>query len=411
MKTQTQAIPPPNSYRLSTRAVHAGTHPPHPNYIPTVVPIHPSVTYQYPTMTELDEVFAGERSGYVYARHGNPTVTALEQAVAALEGGEAALAFASGMAAVHAALLALGARAGTTVLAARDIYGATYTLLNDLMRTQGVTTHFIDTNDLALLETTCAELEPVILLVETISNPLLKIADLSALAQIAHRHGAALLVDHTFATPCLAQPLKLGADVLVHSSTKYLGGHGDVLSGIAVTSQARWEDMYAILKATGANLGPQEAWLVLRGIKTLPLRFRQHCENALAVARWLERHPRVARVYYPGLSSHPQHALAQRQFEGHGYGGMLAFDLADAGQREVFQFFENLTLCQPATTLGDVYTLVMYPPHASHRGLSAEERAHVGIGEGLVRISVGIETVEDIVEDLGQALERANQCH
>ncbi|HDQ73777.1 MAG TPA: aminotransferase class I/II-fold pyridoxal phosphate-dependent enzyme, partial [Chloroflexi bacterium] len=354
---------------------------------------------------------AGERSGYVYARHGNPTVTALEQAVAALEGGEAALAFASGMAAVHAALLALGARAGTTVLAARDIYGATYTLLNDLMRTQGVTTHFIDTNDLALLETTCAELEPVILLVETISNPLLKIADLSALAQIAHRHGAALLVDHTFATPCLAQPLKLGADVLVHSSTKYLGGHGDVLSGIAVTSQARWEDMYAILKATGANLGPQEAWLVLRGIKTLPLRFRQHCENALAVARWLERHPRVARVYYPGLSSHPQHALAQRQFEGHGYGGMLAFDLADAGQREVFQFFENLTLCQPATTLGDVYTLVMYPPHASHRGLSAEERAHVGIGEGLVRISVGIETVEDIVEDLGQALERANQCH
>ncbi len=399
-------------YRLATRAVHAGSRYPRPDYTPTVVPIHPSVTYQYPTMDELDAVFDGEdgeddeRPGYVYARHGNPTVTALEQAVAALEVGEAALAFASGMAAIHASLLAMGARAGATVLAARDIYGATYALLDQLMRSQGVDTRFVDTSDLTAVEAACAERKPAVLLVETISNPLLKVADLPALAEIAHRCGAALLVDHTFATPCLAQPIKLGADVVVHSSTKYLGGHGDVLSGVVIASRERREALYAVLKATGANLGPQEAWLTLRGIKTLPLRFRQHCENALAVADWLARHPRVTRVYYPGLTTHPQHQLARRQFEGRGYGGMVSFDLADAGQREVFQLFERMRLCQPATTLGDVYTLVMYPPHASHRALSAAERARVGIGDGLVRVSVGIEAIEDIIGDLELALAR-----
>ncbi len=314
------------------------------------------------------------------------------------------MAFASGMAAIHAALLAVGARAGSAVVAAQDLYGATHALLDQLMRSQGVTVCFVDVADLEAVEAACVELEPVALLVETISNPLLKVANLPALADIVHRLGAVLLVDNTFATPCLVQPLKLGADMVIHSATKYLGGHGDVLGGIVVTSQARRAELFEVLKLTGGNLGPQEAWLVLRGVKTLPLRMRQHCENALAVARWLEAHPRVSRVYYPGLPSHPQHTIAERLFEGCGYGGMVSFDLAGADQREVFRFFESLRLCLPATTLGDVCTLVLYPAHSSHRALSPEDRARIGIGDGLVRISVGIEAVEDIIGDLEQAL-------
>ena len=391
--------------RLATRAVHAGMHSPRPDFIPTVPPIHPSVTYRYEHMEDLDAVFAGTRQGYVYTRYGNPTVTALEEAVAALEEGETALAFGSGMAAVHAALLATGARAGSTVVAAQDLYGATYALLSQLLQSQGVTARFVDVADLEAVEATCAKLGPVALLVETISNPRLKVADLPALAGIAHRHGAALLVDNTFATPCLVQPLNLGADVVIHSSTKYLGGHGDVLSGVVVTSEARRADLFEVLKVTGANLGPQEAWLVLRGIKTLALRMRQHCENGLAVARWLEGHPRVSQVLYPGLPSHPQHALAERLFGGQGYGGMVSFELAQAGQRQVFRFFESLRVCRPATTLGDVCTLVLYPAHSSHRALSPEERARIGISDGLVRLSVGIEAVEDLLSDLEQALE------
>ncbi|MDY7076629.1 MAG: PLP-dependent aspartate aminotransferase family protein [Chloroflexota bacterium] len=395
----------PKIHRLATRAVHAGTRPPHLDFIPTVTPIHPSVTYQYERMEDLDGVFAGTRQGYVYHRYGNPTVTALEEAVAALEEGETALAFASGMAAIHAALLATGARAGSAVVAAQDIYGATYALLDQLMRSQGVTVRFVDVADLETVVAVCAELQPVALLVETISNPLLKVADLPALADVAHRHGSALLVDNTFATPCLVQPLKLGADVVIHSSTKYLGGHGDVLSGIVVTSEARRANLFEVLKVTGANLGPQEAWLVQRGIKTLPLRMRQHCENGLAVARWLGTHSKVSRVNYPGLPSHPQHALAARLFQERGYGGMVSFDLDGADKRQVFCFFEALRLCLPATTLGDVYTLALYPAHSSHRALSSEERARIGIGDGLVRLSVGIEAVEDILSDLEQALD------
>jgi cystathionine beta-lyase/cystathionine gamma-synthase len=392
-------------HRFATRAAHAGTPSPPPDFTPTVTPIYPSVTYLYDQMEDLDAVFAGTRRGYVYTRYGNPTVTALEEAVAALEEGEAAPAFASGMAAIHAALLAVGARAGSAVIAAQDIYGATYALLDRLMRSQGVTVRFVDVADLEAVNAACVELKPVALLAETISNPLLKVADLPTLADVAHRHGATLLVDNTFATPCLVQPLALGADMVIHSATKYLGGHGDVLGGVVVTSKAWQERLFEVLKVTGGNLGPQEAWLVLRGIKTLPLRMHQHCENALTVARRLEAHPRVSRVYYPGLPSHPQHELAKQLFQERDYGGMVSFDLAGADQDVVFRFFEALHLCLPATTLGDVCTLVLYPPHSSHRALSPEERARIGIGDGLVRLSVGIEAVEDILRDLAQALD------
>jgi cystathionine gamma-synthase/methionine-gamma-lyase len=389
----------------TTRAAHAGTRGTRPDFSPTVVPVHHSVTYLYDEMQDLDGVFAGTRPGYVYSRYGNPTVTALEKAVADLEGGESALAFGSGMAAIHATLLAIGAKAGSAVVAAQDIYGATYALLDKLLRSQGVDVHFVDAVNVDAVDRACAELQPAAVLVETISNPLLKVVDLATLAETAHRHGAAFLVDNTFATPCLVQPLSLGADVVIHSVTKYLGGHGDVLGGIAVTSGALHADLFEVLKVTGGNLGPQDAWLALRGLKTLPLRMRQHCENGLTIAKWLEDHPRVDRVHYPGLPDHPQHALAKRLFGQSGYGGMVSFELAGGDQAQVFGFFESLQLCLPATTLGDVCTLVLYPAHASHRALSPEERARIGIGDGLVRLSAGIEAAEDIIGDLEQALE------
>lgn len=396
---------PAEFLQLATRAVHAGTRSPHPDYVPTVVPVHHSVTYLYDEMQKLDDVFAGTREGYVYSRYGNPTVTALEGAVADLEGGQAALAFSSGMAAIHAAILSVRARAGSAIVAAQDIYGATHTLLDKLLRSQGVDIRFVDATDLDDVESACAELEPVAVLVETISNPLLKVVDLAALAEISHRHGATLLVDNTFATPCLVQPLSLGADLVIHSATKYLGGHGDVLGGMVVTSESRRGDLFQVIKVTGGNLGPQDAWLVLRGLRTLPLRMRQHCENGLAVAQWLEGHRRVERVHYPGLPDHPQHELAKRLFGQFGCGGMVSFELKGASQAHVFGFFESLQLCLPATTLGDVCTLVLYPAHSSHRGLSPQERARIGISNGLVRLSVGIEAVDDIIGDLEQALE------
>jgi cystathionine gamma-synthase/methionine-gamma-lyase len=355
-------------------------------------------------MEALDEVFAGDREGYVYGRYGNPTVSALEEAVAALEEGESCLAFASGMAAIHTTLLALGARGGSAIVAAKDLYGATYGLLTELMQSQGVTVRFVDANDLDAVESACGQLNPVALLVETISNPLLKVANLPALADTAHRHGAAFLVDSTFATPVLVQPLRLGADVVIHSATKYLAGHGDVLGGAVVTSEELRTDILEILKMTGGNLGPQEAWLALRGIRTLPLRMQKHCENARRVAHWLDGDPRVTRVHFPGLPSHPQHALAVELFGGRGYGGVVSFEITGAGQAEVFRFFEALNLCIPATTLGDVHSLLLYPAHASHRTLSPAQRARIGIGDGLVRMSVGIEAVEDLLEDLDQAL-------
>lgn len=387
-----------------TRSVHAGERMPRPDFVPVSTAIYPSIGYLYEDTSDLDAVFAGTREGYVYARYGNPTVRALEQAIAMLEEGEAALAFGSGMAAVHATLLGLGVRAGSTALVARDVYGATYALFGQLLASQGVTTRFVDVAHLAEVEAACAELRPAVLFVEAVSNPLLKVADIPALARIAHTHGAALVVDNTFATPYLCRPLTLGADAVVHSATKYIGGHGDAMGGIVVTSAQRRDAIYGVRTITGANLAPQEAWLLLRGIKTLPLRVRQQCANALQVADGLARMGGIARVIYPGRHDHPQHSLATRLFGGRGYGGMVAFELRNAGQARVFRFFEALELCLPATTLGDVYSLVLYPAHSSHRALTPEERAAVGIGDGLVRMSVGIEAAEDILADITQAL-------
>jgi len=392
---------------ILTQAVHAGERGPRPDFTPVSTPIHLSVGYVYDDMRDLDAVFGGAKEGYVYLRYGSPTVNALERAIATLEGAEDAVAFASGMGAIHAALMGAGVRAGASVVAAADVYGATYALLERLLTSLGVGVRFVDIADLNQVAQALDQVKPVAVLCEVVSNPLMKVADVPALAQMAHAAGAHLIVDSTFASPYLLRALDQGADYAVHSATKYLSGHGDIMAGVVACSRARGLDLRERQKLLGANLGPQEAWLTLRGLKTLPLRMRQHCASAQMVADWLNQHPAIARVNYPGLPSHPQHEVAARLFQGRGFGGMMSFDLRDAGQAEVFSFMEALELVLPATTLGDVYSLTLYPAHSSHRPLAPEVRKALGIGDGLVRLSVGIEDPQDIIADLAQALDRA----
>jgi cystathionine beta-lyase/cystathionine gamma-synthase len=389
---------------FTTRAVHAGERAPRPDYTPVTTPIHPSVGFVYDSMDDLDAIFATTREGYVYPRYGSPTVVAFESAIAELEGGEAAHAFASGMGAIHAALLAAGVRAGTGVVAAMDLYGATYTLLNRLFMQLEVVASFVDVTNLAAVEAALAEIRPAALVVETISNPLLKVADLPALVDLAQRYSARLLVDNTFASPYLCNPLSYGADFVIHSATKYIGGHGDVMAGVVVTSRQNRVELFELNKLIGGVLGPFEAWLALRGLKTLPLRVRQQCATAAQVAGWLDKHIKISRVNYPGLPDYPGRELALRLFNERGFGGMLSFEIAGADQATAFRFMEALDLCLPATTLGDIYTLVLHPATSSHRSLTVEERERVGIGDGLVRLSVGIEDAADIIADLEQAL-------
>ncbi len=389
---------------FATRAVHAGERVPPGDYRPVVTPIQPTVGYVYDSMEDLDAIFASKREGYVYHRYGNPTVAAFETAMAELEGGEAAYAFGSGMAAIHVALLAAGVRAGTAVVAALDVYGATYTLIKQLFAELGATVRLVDATDLEAVEAALTETSPAVMIAETISNPLLKVADLSALADLSHRYGSQLLIDNTFASPYLCQPLAHNVDFVIHSATKFIGGHGDVMAGVVIASAENRHRLYELNKLIGSNLGPFEAWLALRGLKTLPLRLRQQCANAIQVAEWLAVQPDIAQVNYPGLSAHPQHTLAHTLFEERGFGGMLSFEITGAGQPTVFRFMEALELCLPATTLGDIYTLVLHPATSSHRSLSAAEREQVGIGEGLIRLSTGIEAAADIIADLEQAL-------
>ncbi len=389
---------------FASRAVHAGERAPKPDFTPTATPIYPTSSFFYDETETLDAVFGNEREGYVYTRYGNPTTRALETAVASLEGTEDAVAYASGMAAIHAAILH-EVQAGSRVVAARDVYGATYAMLTKLFAQLGVQTTFVDILDLDALATTIREVKPALVAFETISNPLLRVPDIAAISRLAHAEGARLMVDNTFASPYLVNPVRHGADVVVHSTTKYLGGHGDVVGGVIATTRERAAALREEAKLTGPTLGPFEAWLTLRGIKTLPLRVRRQSESAARVAAWLADHPAVAKVNYPGRSDL---GAAAGVFNDDLRGGMVSFEVADAGQAEIFRFFQALRLCVPATSLGDVYTLVLHPAMSSHRALTPEQRAEVGIGEGLVRLSIGIEDVEDITSDLDQALRAVN---
>ncbi|MBM4428896.1 MAG: PLP-dependent transferase [Chloroflexi bacterium] len=389
---------------LSTFAAHAGRPTAATDYRPICTPVHNAVTYTYGDMGVLDAVFAGERSGYVYSRFGNPTVTALEEAIAQLEAEEAAIACASGMAALHLALLGAGATAGSTILTSRDLYGGTHALLNTVLVRQGVRVRAVEMTNLPAVEAAIGESKPTLLLIETISNPLLRVADIPSLVKLAHTAGAGVIVDNTFATPCLYRPILHGADYVVHSATKYLGGHGDTLGGVIVSSRQRCLAIRELQKLIGDVLGPNEAWLIVRGIKTLPLRMRQQCQNADLVARFLSEHRSVDKVFYPGLPTHPDFALCRRLFPANYGGAMVAFEIRGAAQEQVFGFMDALKLVVPATSLGDVCSLALYPTHSSHRAFSDEERQQLGIRPNLVRLSVGIEEAADIIADLEQAL-------
>ena len=394
-----------NQKSFSTRAVHAGERLNLAGVNPVVAPIYPSVGYTFADSRDLDAVLGNEKAGFVYStRYANPTVTAFETAVANLEGGEDAYAFSSGMAAIHLALLAAGVQAGSSVVAAADVYGATYTLLQGIFTTLGARVHLVDVLDLDTVRQTVAGEKPVALLVEVISNPLMKVADLPRLAEIAHTEGALFLVDNTFCSPYLCNPIQFGADMVIHSATKFISGHGDVMAGIVVTTAALKEKLLALNKLIGSSMGPFEAWLALRGLKTLALRMRQQCANALTLVQWLKTHPKIKQVNYAFLPDHPQYELMQMLSNGKGAGGVFSFEIAEAGKAEVFAFMDALELIQPATSLGDIYSLVLYPAISSHRTLTPEERSALGISDGLVRVSAGIEDVADIQADIERAL-------
>lgn len=385
---------------FTTRAVHAGERASNSGIMPTVTPIYPSVSFLADDPETQDAVFGGEQEGYAYTRHGNPTVRALEVALATLEETENALAYGSGMAALQAAILN-EVQTGDRIVAASDLYGATKGLLTQIFGTLGIRTTYVDVLNLEQVEETLAEIKPRVLLFETISNPLVRVANLPALVDIAHQHRTRVVVDNTFATPLLVNPARFGVDTVVHSTTKYLGGHGDATGGIVCSTSDRVVELGELGKLTGAILGPFEAWVTLRGVKTLSLRMERQCRNAATLARWLVNHPRISRVHYPGLL---ENSPAASFFKNDLRGGIVAFEIADADREEVFRFMRALRVCLPVTTLGDVYTVVLYPPTSSHRGLTPEQRAAAGIGPGLIRLSAGIEDVADLIGDLEQAL-------
>ena len=390
--------------KIQTKAVHAGDRKRPQQQIPVSTPVHFAASWICADQAEQDRIFAHEQHGYAYSRYANPTNDALEELVAALENGHGALACSSGMMALQHALTAALLERPRRVLCARDIYGATLKLLYDVMGPFGLQTELVDANDLAAVEAALDRFRPGALLVETISNPLLRVADLAGLARLCRARKAALIVDNTFATPLLARPMELGAHLVVHSSTKYLGGHGDTLGGLIVSDEEHHETVRRFSRVAGPVMGPMEAYLTMRGIKTFPLRMERQCRNAAALAAWLRRHPKVERVFYPDDPAHPDAAVVRRMLPEGLYGGMVSFEVKGAGREQIFAFLDRLKLCVRATSLGDVHTMVLYPWIASHRDVPPEQKAAMGLRENLVRFSVGIEAVEDIMADIEQAL-------
>jgi len=392
--------------RFDTLAVHAGA----PRFTidgahPTAPPLVPASSYWYESADELDRVLGDEQPGFSYARYASPTVVGFEEAVAALEGAPAAVAFASGMAAIHAAVRQCAPGPGCTVFVSRDCYGGTFTLLASTLSKEGVAVEFVDVFDLAALSRRLESQKPRALLLEVVSNPLERVADLPTILELGKANGVPVLVDSTFTTPYLIQPLKLGAHCVIHSATKYLGGHGDVTGGvIACPTEEQAAELRTWRKYTGATLGVFEAFLALRGLRTLPLRMSRQCQNARAVALHLDEDRGIERVYYPGLSSSPDYEVALRLFPELLFGAVLAFAIRDADKQAVMRFMDRLKLVRAAPTMGDCFSLVLYPVIASHRGLTPEQRRERGIHDNVVRFSAGIEDPADLIADLQQAL-------
>jgi len=392
--------------KLDTLAIHAGDRKKPGAYVPATTPIYSASSFFYSDMETLDRVFAGEIPGQNYTRYNNPTTNALEEQIAALEGGEWAIACASGMAALHLAMAGALTDRRKSVVAAPVLYGATIRLLTEILEPIGVAVHFAEPNDPAAFERAVAEHKPGCVLLESIANPMLRVAPIDAVVEAAHRHGALVVVDSTFATPLLVRPLQLGADIVVHSLTKYLSGHGDVLGGVLITREEFRPPLQAISRTVGGVLGPFEAYLAMRGVKTFVLRMSRQCANACRVATWLASHPRIERVHFPGDPNHPDAAVVRRLFPPNLYGAVVSFEVKDAGREQIFQLLDALKMIVPATSVGDVHSMVLYPPMSSHRDIAPKHRQRMGIGDNFLRLSVGIEAPEDIIEDLDQALKR-----
>jgi cystathionine beta-lyase/cystathionine gamma-synthase len=380
----------PDNARFTTVCIHAGQEP-DPSTGAIITPIFQTSTYVQEAL--------GHHKGFEYARTQNPTRSALEGNLAAIEGGKAAFAFASGMSATGA--IAARLSQGDHVVVTDNTYGGTFRLFDKVLTRYGIQFSFVDTSSLELVEQAMTP-KTKLVFIETPTNPVLRLTDIAGVAEIAHRHGAKLAVDNTFASPCLQRPLALGADMVMHSTTKYLNGHSDSLGGCVVAAHdedVEW--LKFIQNSAGAVLSPFDSWLVLRGTKTLPLRMAQHTANGQALAEFLERHPKVTRAIYPGLPSHPQHALAKKQMP-QGCGGMLAFEVENFEKaRAVLNRFRLMAL---AESLGGVETLVCHPATMTHASVPAERRAKIGLSDSLIRISAGIEDIEDLKADLDQAL-------
>jgi cystathionine gamma-lyase len=380
-----------NRQGFSTRAVHAGQHP-DPTTGAVMTPIYATSTYAQES--------PGVNKGYEYARGKNPTREAFERCIADLENGTHGFGFASGMAATSTALELLDA--GSHIITGDDLYGGTYRLFERVRRrSAGMDFTYADWTDLAAVEAAIRP-ETKLLWVETPTNPLMKLADIAALSKLAKAHGLLMVVDNTFATPWCQSPLDLGADVVMHSATKYLNGHSDVIGGVLVTKDANLATQLKFLQnSVGGVMGPFDAFLVNRGLKTLGVRMKAHCENALAIARWLEGRPGVARVYYPGLNSHPQHELARRQMRG--FGGMISI-VVDGDLARTRQIMERLQVFTVAESLGGVESLANHPAIMTHASVPKEVREAGGVTDNLIRLSVGVEDLDDLIADLEQAL-------
>ena len=383
--------------KLASRAVHAGRELVARS--PLAPDLSPAAVHVYTDLEDYDAVARGERPGHYYGRNSNSNRAMLEQAVADLEGGEEGVATASGMAALHMAILALAPKP-VTIVATRELYGGTMALIRQDIEPAGYEANFIDMTDLDAVRRAIDGAGLV--LVESITNPLCRVPDVEVIATVARDRGVPLLVDNTFATPILLRPLALGATVVMHSATKYIGGHSDLVAGVVVGSAKLMSAARARSVRTGSTLGPFDAWLALRGLRTLEVRIRRHSDNAIALARALQAMPGVARVHHPGLPGSVSEHVARRLMP-EGTGGMLAFDL-EGGREAVQRMLSRFQMVRFAASLGGIETTVSYPEITSHRALSREERAELGVGPGTVRVSVGIEAAEDIVADFDHAL-------
>ncbi|HXH03469.1 MAG TPA: O-succinylhomoserine sulfhydrylase [Candidatus Competibacteraceae bacterium] len=364
-------------------------------------PIFPTSSFVFGSAAEAAARFSGQTEGNIYSRFTNPTVRAFERRLAALEGGAACVATGSGMGAILATCLAL-LKSGDHIVCAYEVFGSTVSLFSNYLSKLDIPTTYARLTDIAAWESAIRPGATRLLYLETPSNPLMELADIRALAELAHDHGALLVVDNCFCTPILQRPLALGADLVIHSATKYIDGQGRCVGGAVVGDAQRvGKDVFGFLRTAGPSMSPFNAWVFHKGLETLPLRMRAHCANALALARWLEDRPGVSRVYYPGLESHPQHALARRQQSG--FGGVVSFEV-EGGREAAWQVIDAVRMISITANLGDVKTTITHPATTTHGRLSQAERDAAGIGEGLIRVSVGLEDITDIQRDLARGL-------